>query len=291
MEPYVYLAPRSLSEAYAALGNGKRTAMLAGGTDIIVQMREGRKSADQVLDLKYIPELMAMGFLPDGTLELGAATSCAVIYEDAEVARRLPGLVDAASLIGSIQIQSRASIGGNICNAGPAADSAPALIALSAIAVIGSASGTRELPIHEFFTGVGRNALQPGELLLQIRIPALPARAQSFYLRFIPRNEMDIAVVGAGAMLQLDESGERIEAARFGLGAVAPTPLLVPGAADAIIGKAPTRETFELAGDAAAAAATPITDMRGSIAQRKHLSKVLTVRALEGALARIRGGN
>lgn len=288
MEPYVYVAPRTLNEAYAALNNGKRTAMLAGGTDIIVQMREGRKSAEQVLDLKYIPELTALRFLPDGSLELGAATSCAVIYEDAEVSRRLPGLIDCASLIGSIQIQSRASIGGNICNAGPAADSAPALIALSAICVIGGPNGTRELPVEQFFTGVGRNALQENELLIQIRIPPLPPRAQSAYLRFIPRNEMDIAVVGAGSMLQLDESGERIVSARFGLGAVAPTPLLVPEAAEAIVGKAPTKETFELAGDAAAAAARPITDMRGSIAQRKHLSKVLTVRTLEIALSRIR---
>lgn len=288
MEPYVYIAPRTLGEAYAALGNGKRTAMLAGGTDIIVQMREGRKSADQVLDLKYIPELTRLRLLPDGTLELGAATPCAEIYEDAEVARRLPGLIDAASLIGSIQIQSRASIGGNICNAGPAADSAPALIALSAVCVIGGPRGTRELPVEQFFTGVGRNALQPDELLIQIRIPPLPARAQSAYLRFIPRNEMDIAVVGAGSMLQLDESGGRIQSARFGLGAVAPTPLLVPEAAEAIVGKAPTRETFELAGAAAAAAARPITDMRGSIAQRRHLSKVLTVRTLEIALTRIR---
>lgn len=289
MEAITYVTPRSLDEAYAALGNGKRTAVLAGGTDIIVQLREGRKSADQVLDIKHIPELMNHGFAADGTLELGAATPCADIYEDAEIQKRLPGLIDSASLIGGIQIQGRASLGGNICNAGPAGDSAPTLIALGATLRIGSKDGTREIPVEQFFTGPGRNALAPGELLLQIRIPPQPANSNAAFLRFIPRNEMDIAVCSAGVRFSLNASG-LIENARVSIGASAPTPLYVEAAGAAMNGQPPTDETFTKAGEIAAAATSPIDDMRGSIVQRRHLAKVLTVRAANVALKRIQEG-
>ncbi len=286
MEAFDYVAPRSLADAFAHLTNGRSSLMLAGGTDVIVQLREGRRHCDQLIDLKHIPELTALHFAGDGTLEIGAAKPLAEIYEDPEVARRLPGLVDAAALIGGIQVQSRASLGGNLCNASPAADASPALMALSARLVIGSASATREIPVEEFFLGPGRNALQPGELLLQVKIPAQPANSNAHYLRFIPRNEMDIAVASSGARFALNADG-RIESARVAIGAVAATPLMVPAAAEVLNGKLPTEETFGAAGDAAAALATPINDMRGSIAQRKQLVRVLTVRALRGALARI----
>jgi carbon-monoxide dehydrogenase medium subunit len=288
MDAFDYLAPRSLGEAYNHLGGGRRTLLLAGGTDLIIQLREGRRHCDQVLDLKHIPELVRLGFTADGTLEVGAATPLAEIYGNAEVARRLPGLIDAASLIGGIQIQSRASLGGNLCNASPAGDSAPALIVLGARLVVGSAAGTRELPVEEFFAGPGQSVLQPNEILLQVKIPSQPARSGAFYLRFIPRNEMDIAVASAGARIQLNAAGDRIEAARVAIGAVAPTPLLVSAAAQALAAQPPTDEVFERAGQASAAAAHPITDMRGSTAQRRHLASVLTVRALRGALQRAR---
>ncbi len=288
MEAFAYVAPKSLAEAYTVLANGKSSQFLAGGTDVIVQLREGRRHCDQVIDLKHIPDLMGMRWLPGGTLEIGAAKPLAEIYEDAEVASRLPGLVDAASLIGGIQVQSRASLGGNLCNASPAADSSPALMVLGARLVIGSASGTRELPVEQFFTGPGRNALASGEILLAVQVPPPGPHAASFYLRFIPRNEMDIAVASAGAFLRLDAAGARIEAARIALGAVGPTPLMSAGAAAALAGQAPTREVFERAGAAAAETSTPITDMRGSAAQRRHLVSVLTLRALEGALQRAR---
>mgnify|MGYP000717926899 CR=1 FL=1 len=210
----------------------------------------------------------------------------AEIYEDAEVARRLPGLVDAAALIGGIQVQSRASLGGNLCNASPAADASPALMALGSRLVIGSPTGSREIPVEEFFLGPGRNALQPGELLVQVKIPAQPANSSAHYLRFIPRNEMDIAVASAGVRIALNGEG-RIESARVAIGAVAATPLMVPVAAAALNGNLPTEETFGAAGDAASALATPIDDMRGSVAQRHQLVRVLTVRALRGALTRI----
>lgn len=286
MEAFDYVAPRSLADAFAHLTNGRSSLMLAGGTDVIVQLREGRRHCDQLIDLKHIPELTALRFAADGTLDIGAAKSLAEIYEDAEVARRLPGLVDAAALIGGIQVQSRASLGGNLCNASPAADASPALMALGARLVIGSPTGSRELPVEEFFLGPGRNALQPDELLVQVKIPAQPANSNAHYLRFIPRNEMDIAVASAGVRFALNVEG-RIESARVAIGAVAATPLMVLAAAAALNGNLPTEETFGAAGDAASALATPIDDMRGSVAQRHQLVRVLTIRALRGALTRI----
>ncbi len=284
MEAFEYLAPATVAEVYSHLGNGKTTLMLAGGTDVIVQLREGRKRCDQLIDLKHIPELVAHGFAGDGTLIIGAAAPLAELYEDTEVQRRLPGLVDAASLIGGIQIQSRASLGGNLCNASPAADSSPALIALEARLVIGSRDGTREIPVEEFFLGPGRNALRPTEILLQVKIPPQPAHSGAAYLRFIPRNEMDIAVASSGVRLRLNAAGDRIEGARVAVGAVAATALVVD--VSALAGRAPDAEAFALAGAAAASAATPIDDMRGGVAQRKHLASVLTVRALNIALHR-----
>jgi carbon-monoxide dehydrogenase medium subunit len=286
MEAFDYVAPRSLAEAYALLGNGKRSQFLAGGTDIIVQLRERRKSCEQLIDLKHIPDLMGFRFDADGSLNIGAATPCAELYENAEIQRRLPCLVDAASLIGGIQIQSRASLGGNLSNASPAADSSPALMALGAQLVIGSAAGQRTIPVETYFAGPGRNTLGAGELLVRIVIPAQPANSGAFFHRFIPRNEMDIAVASAGVRIVLNAAGDRIESARVALGAVGPTPLMAPAAAAALGGQPATEATFIRAGEAAEAVATPITDMRGSVAQRKRLVAVLTKRALLGALKR-----
>lgn len=288
MEAFEYVAPRSLAEALTALGNGKRSLMLAGGTDVIIQLREGRKHCDQVIDLKHIPEMMAMAFTADGSLEIGAAVPLAQIYEDQLVRLKLPALVDAATIIGGTAIQSRASLGGNLCNASPAADSSPALMVLGARLNIASPSGSREIPVEEFFGGPGRSDLQPDELLVSIRIPAQPERSGAFYHRFIPRNEMDIAVASSGVRIELGADGSTIESARVALGAVAPTPIMVPGAAAALVGKQAGPEAFAAAGEAASDAATPIDDMRGGIAQRKHLAKILTIRALEGALQRYR---
>ncbi len=288
MKEIDYLAPTSLGEAYAALQNGKTSAFLAGGTDIIVQLREGRKQVDQLIDVKHIPELTSYGWTADGGLTIGASVPFAEIYEDAEIVRRLPCVIDCATLVGGIQIQSRACFGGNIGNSGPAADTVPALIALGATLTLGSADGTRDLPLEEFFTGPGQNVLGPGELIVTVNIPPQPANSGAFFHRFIPRNEMDIAVVNVGARLDLDAGGERIEGARVSVGAVAPTPLYVAAAGDALAGEAPTEAAFARAADIAADAATPITDMRGSVAQRVHLTRVLTHRALDRALERAR---
>lgn len=288
MDNFTYESPQTLSDAYALLNNGRTSRMLAGGTDVIIQLRENRAHCDQLIDVKHLQELTGLDFKADGSLEIGAAVPCAEIYENSEVRSLLPGLIDAASLIGGIQIQGRASLGGNLCNASPAADAAGALIALDARVVIGSATGNRELAVADFFVGPGRSALQDGELLLKIIVPSQPQRSGTHYLRFIPRNEMDIAVASAGARVTLNSAGDRIESARVAIGAVAPTPLLVGAAGDSLAGAAPTEESFRSAGDLAAAASSPITDMRGSEAQRRHLVAVLTRRALEGAFSRAR---
>ncbi len=289
MQEITYLAPTSLGDVYEALADGKKSVLLAGGTDIIIQLREGRSDAEQVIDLKHIPELTQFAFTSAGDLEIGAAVPFAEIYENAEVIERFPALIDCATLVGGVQIQSRAGFGGNLCNASPAADTSPALIALSAILRIGSANTVRELAVEEFFLSPGQNALEEGEVLLQVVIPNAGTNSGAYFHRFIPRNEMDIAVANVGVSLSLNNAGDLIEDARVAIGAVAPTPLLVSAAAEALIGKEPNAEAFSAAGDAAAAAAKPITDMRGSAAQRVHLSRVLTVRALERALERSKG--
>jgi len=288
MHAFEYARPGSLGEALALASNGRRALFLAGGTDVIVQLREGRRHCDLLIDLKHVPELTSITVGPSGALEIGAAVPLAEIYEHPVVRRDFPALVDAASIIGGIAIQSRASLGGNLCNASPAADSSPALMALGATLRIAGPAGERTLPVADFFTGPGQNALQPGEILVSIRVPPLPPQSAAFYHRFIPRNEMDIAVASSGVYLALDDVG-RIADARVALGAVAPTPILVPAARDALLGREPGAEAFAAAGEAALAAARPIDDMRGSVAQRRHLARVLTVRALENALRRIRG--
>lgn len=265
MHAFDYARPGSLAEALALASNGRRALFLAGGTDVIVQLREGRRSCDLLIDLKHVPELTSITVGPSGALEIGAAVALAEIYEHPVVRRDFPALVDAASIIGGIAIQSRATLGGNLCNASPAADSSPALMALGATLRIAGPAGERTLPVADFFVGPGQNALQPGEILVSVRIPPLPPRSAAFYHRFIPRNEMDIAVASSGVYLALDDAG-RIADARVALGAVAPTPILVPAARDALLGREPGAEAFAAAGEAARAAARPIDDMRGSVA-------------------------
>lgn len=289
MQAREYLAPPTLDDALAVLAeHGSAARVFAGGTDLIVQVRENRRPVDVMVDVKSIPELVAIELTPDGALRIGAATPCARIYNDAEVARRFPALIDSAALIGGIQVQSRASLGGNLCNASPAADSIPTLIVLGGIAEVRGPGGSREIPVEQFCTGPGQNALQPGEILVALRFPAPAAHSGAAFERFIPRNEMDIAVANAAASVTLSPDGGTITAARIAIGAVAPTPLFLTAAADAITGKPASDETIEAAAAAARAAARPITDMRGSADQRRHLAGVLTTRVLHRAIERAR---
>jgi carbon-monoxide dehydrogenase medium subunit len=283
-------APQTLTEAVALLRErGKDARVLAGGTDLIVQLREGKREPDLVVDVKGIPELYNLSYSATSGLLLGAAVPCSKVYNDPVVCECYPGLIDAASLIGSIQIQSRASLGGNLCNGSPAADGVPPLIVLSAVCRIAGPNGERELPAEEFITGPGQTVLGPQEILVSLRLPPPPERSGAKYLRFIPRNEMDIAVAGAASYLELDQDGKTIRAARVVLAAVAPTPLLVGEAADVLIGKPASEDLFEAAAEAARKAARPITDMRGAEWQRRHLAGVLVRRTLQGALERARG--
>jgi carbon-monoxide dehydrogenase medium subunit len=288
MSAFNYAAPRSIEDAVALLAEaGPGGRVMAGGTDLIVQIGARLREVDLVVDGKRIPELMELSFDPEEGLTLGAAVPCYRIYGDPVVRRRYPGLADAASLIGGTAIQGRASIGGNLCNSGPAGDSIPALIAHSAVARIAGPRGERRVPVEAFCSSPGRNVLEPGELLVSLRLPAPAPRSAGRYLRFIPRNEMDIAVAGAGAWLSLSEPDGSVVAARIALGAVAPTPLFVPLAGDALVGKAPSEDAFAEAAALARAAANPITDLRGEREHRLQLVEVLTRRALRGALDRI----
>src|SRR5712691_11847088 len=220
MRAIQYAAPESIRDAVALLNQfGARARVLAGGTDLIVQLREYVRDIEVVVDGKQIPDLMELSFHPEKGLTLGAAVPCYRIYGDPAVVKHYPGLIDAASLIGGTAIQGRASVGGNLCNSGPAADSIPPLIVLSATARIAGPGGERSVPVEEFCTGPGRNALRPDEFLVSLRLPPPPAHSGARYLRFIPRNEMDIAEVGAGASVVLNAAGDRFESARIALGA------------------------------------------------------------------------
>jgi carbon-monoxide dehydrogenase medium subunit len=285
-----YVAPASLDEAVKALAsNGANARVLAGGTDVIIQAREGRKDVGVMVDVKNVPETMELKLASDGSLRVGAAVPCSRIYEDAKIAKAFPALIDSAALIGGIQIQTRASLGGNLCNSSPAADSIPTLIALGATCEIAGPKGKRTVPVEEFCTAPGQNVLQPGELLVALTFPAPAKNSGAAFERFIPRNEMDIAVTNAAASVTLSADGSKFESARVAIGAVAPTPLFVKAAGDALAGQPVSAETVDKAAKAASAAAKPITDMRGSAAQRTHLAGVLTRRVINTAVERAKG--
>jgi carbon-monoxide dehydrogenase medium subunit len=290
MQAFEYVAPASLDEAVAVLKqHGAAARVLAGGTDIIIQAREGRRNVGVMVDIKSIPEATSITHAADGSLRIGAAVPCAVIYHDSDIARRFPALIDSASLIGGIQIQSRASLGGNLCNSSPAADTIPTLIALGATCEIAGPGGKRSLPVEDFCTAPGQNALKPNELLVALSFPAPAAHSGAAFERFIPRNEMDIAVCNAAAYVTLSDDGKTFKSARIAVGAVAPTPLFVKAAGDALAGKPVSEASIEAAAGAASDAARPITDMRGSTGQRKHLAAVLTRRVINTAVARAKG--
>jgi carbon-monoxide dehydrogenase medium subunit len=282
-----YARPASVKETVDLLAAHPNARLLAGGTDLLVQLRAGRKETDLVIDLKRIPELNAIEYDPARGLTLGAAVPCYRIYADRAVTESYPALADVASLIGGTQIQGRASIGGNLCNASPSADSVPLLIAYGATCRIAGAGGWRDCAVEEFCTAPGLNVLGPGELLVSLHLPPPGANSGAQYLRFIPRNEMDIAVAGAGVEVTLEDGHFR--SARIALAAVAPTPLFVRAAGDALAGKPVAADTIAIAADLARAAAAPITDMRGTADYRRHLCGVLTRRALEAAIQKARG--
>ncbi|MFN0197643.1 MAG: FAD binding domain-containing protein [Planctomycetaceae bacterium] len=289
MRDFEYAAPTTLAEAISLFGQHNGTARaLAGGTDLIDQVRTGRLTPDWVIDVKKIAELNVLELSSDG-LRLGAAVPCYKIYHNEDLVRKYSALVDSCRIIGGIQIQNRASVGGNLCNSGPAADSTPSLIALGAVCVIAGTSGQREVPVEKFCTGPGKNVLQPGEFLVELKFPARTSHSGSFYQRFIPRNEMDIAVVGVGVSVTLDSTKKTFVSGRIALGAVGPTPIFAESAGQALAGQPVSDETIAAAAKAAQSYATPIDDMRGTKEFRLHLTKVLTERSIKIAVDRAKG--
>jgi carbon-monoxide dehydrogenase medium subunit len=282
-----YEAPESLDGAVALLaGATGETRVLAGGTDLLVQMRADMVDPTLIVDIKKIAETRAVSE-DGGGWRIGAAVTGAELKEHPRLKGVWPGLVEAANLIGSTQIQGRATLGGNLCNGSPAADSVPALVAAGAVAILAGPGGRRELPVEDVMLGPRTLALQKGEIVVAFRLPPRPPRSSDAYLRFIPRTEMDIAVVGAGVSLTVDEAGT-ITAARVSLGAVAPRVLLVPEAAAAIVGSRLDRAAQDGLEAAARAACRPIDDKRGTTEFRVEVAGVLARRAALIALDRAR---
>lgn len=288
MSSYSFTAPESVDEAVSVLNSyaqsGQRTQILAGGTDVLVQMRSIDREPRVIVDIKKVDETNQVDIGSD-SIYIGAAVPSGALNENEELTSLLPGVLESADLIGSTQIQGRASIGGNLCNSSPAGDTIPALIAASGVCVIAGTKGRREVPVEDFVTGVGTNCLEPDEFLLGLNFPRPSSRTADAYLRFIPRTEMDIAVAGAGVSVTLDDQGT-CTAARVAIGAVAPTALLVPAAAEALMGSKVDDGALRAAGEACSAASSPISDKRGTVDYRLRVVAVLCRRA--GANARDR---
>ena len=283
-----YAAPTTVQEAVSLLAGATGTAkVLSGGTDLLVQYRIGRLRPDLIVDMKKLPGMIGISE-SNGAFTIGAATPGAELGEHQALVKAWPGVVEAANLIGSTQVQGRASLAGNLCNASPAADSVPALIAARATVTIAGPNGTRTAPVEAIVTGPGRTSLAKGEFITSFTIPKQAARTGDAYLRFIPRTEMDIAVVGVGVCLTLDANGV-ISDARVALGAVAPTQLVVDDAAKAIIGSKLDDAALAKLDAAARAACKPITDKRGTIDFRIKIAGVLARRTAAIAFERAKG--
>jgi CO/xanthine dehydrogenase FAD-binding subunit len=280
-----YAAPSTVEEAVSILAGASGIAkVLSGGTDLLVQLRSGRVKPDLIVDIKKIPGISGIRE-QDGAFIIGAATSGAEIGECDALKQAWPGVVEATNLIGSTQVQGRATLVGNLCNASPAADSVPAMIAARATCVVAGANGRREVPVESIATGPGRTSLKAGEFIVDIHLPKRPARSGDAYLRFIPRTEMDIAVVGAAVNVTLDAGGNCTDA-RVVLGAVAPTAVVVDEAAKALIGHKLDESALAALDQAARRACKPIDDKRGTIEYRTKVAGVMTRRAAEIAYER-----
>lgn len=282
-----YLSPTTVEEAVQLLSaQAGACRILAGGTDLLVQIRSGNSEPDAVIDIKRIQSLRQIVRESDGW-RIGAAVSGAELSEHTALSRDWPGVVEAVNLIGSTQVQGRATMVGNLCNASPAADSVPALVAAGATARIMGPNGARDVPVIDIPTAPGKTSLQKGEFVASIFLPAQPLRAADAYLRFIPRTEMDIAVVGCGVWLALDKSGTCTDA-RVALGAVAATVLEAEAGANALIGTRLEDPALDALAAACASAAKPISDKRGTAEFRTHVAGVLARRA--AVIARNRAG-
>lgn len=291
MRTFEYKAPETIDEAVSLLKEAGGSARpLAGGTDLVVQMKERATRfpyPGTIISLDRISELRGISFSEADGLRIGAGATMTDVAAHRAVRERYAALAEGAGVVGSLQTMNMATIGGNVCNAAPSADTAPPLLVYGAEAVIAGPNGRRTLPIAEFFRSPGKTALAQDELLAELRLPAPPAATGAVYQRNTPRKQMDIAVVGVAVALTL--SGDVIEHARVALGAVAPTPLRAAGAEAALEGQPANGETFAKAAEAAAQGCSPITDIRASAEYRRHLVKVMTARLLAEAANRAKG--
>lgn len=291
MQAFEYKVASSLDQAIEYLSERPGQARpLAGGTDLLVQLRTGRHQIERLVDLKGIPELQNLEFDAHRGLVIGAAVPCYKIYGNPRTQQDYPGLADATSLIGGTQIQSRASLGGNLCNAAPSGDTIPPLITLGAICSVVGPNGTREIPVEEFCTGPGQTIMHPQEILVSICLPPPKPNSGSAYLRFIPRNEMDIAVAGAAASVILEPDGSKFVSGSVALASVGPTPILVNETKSLLQNQDISDATIQMVARAARVVSRPITDMRGSTEYRRHLVGVLTHRVIKMAIERARRG-
>jgi len=293
LRSFQYLAPQSIDETVRLLAeHGDRARLIAGGTDIVVQMKESATRfpyPQYLVSVARVPGVMGMEFAEPSGLRIGAAVTMAEIAESPLIRERYAALAEGAGVVGSLQTMNMATIGGNLCNAAPSADTAPALLALGAKAVIVHSSGRRIIPIEEFFAGPGTTVLGPAELLTDVLLPAPTPRTGSAYRRHTPRKQMDIAVVGVAAAVTLGD-GNRIESARIALGAVAPTPVRAPQAEASLAGQTAGDDAFARAAEIAAGECSPISDQRGTAEFRRHLVRVMTERMLREAAARAMDG-
>jgi len=279
MASLAFHAPETVDEAVGLLAGDPQARVLAGGTDLIVQMRSGRIAPSAIVDLKRIGGISGVRAEAGGFV-IGAATPCTALKDDKALAAAWPGVVEAANLIGSVQVRNRATMAGNLCNASPAADSVPALVAAGATCLIAGPNGQREVAVEDIPAAPGKTSLAPGEFVVEIRLPIQPAGGADAYLRSIPRTEMDIAVVGAGASLVLDAKGT-CTAARVAVGAVAPTVVLVKEAGAALVGTRLDDAALDRMADAIRAACRPIDDKRGTAEYRTAMAGVLARRTVK----------
>jgi carbon-monoxide dehydrogenase medium subunit len=287
MSEIQYRTAKNIKEAVTLMAAAKgKGYILAGGTDLLVQMKSGTREPGTIVDVKKIPEMVSITE-KNGAFTIGAATPAAAIGEHEKLRKTWPGVVEAINLIGSTQVQGRASAGGNLCNASPAADSVPALVAAGCVVRVQGPKGKRDVPVEEFAVGPGKTSLKTGEIVVSLTLPKRPKDSSDAYLRLIPRTEMDIAVVGVGVSLSM--KGDTVKDARVGLGAVAPTVLLVDKAAKALIGSTLDDAALEAAAKACSDACKPIDDKRGTIKYRTKIAGVLLKRAALIARDRING--
>jgi CO/xanthine dehydrogenase FAD-binding subunit len=287
MSDIEYKVAKTVREAASLMAAAKgKGYILAGGTDLLVQMKSGARTPGVIVDVKKIPEMVSVSE-KNGAFTIGAATPAAVLGEHKKLRKAWPGVIEAVNLIGSTQVQGRASAGGNLCNASPAADSVPALVAAGCIVNVAGPKGKRAVPVEKFCTGPGKTSLKPGEIVVSLTLPKRPKNSSDAYLRLIPRTEMDIAVVGVGISLTM--KGDTVTDARVGLGAVAPTVLLVDKAAKALIGSKLDDAALDAAAAACSAACKPIDDKRGTIKYRTKIAGVLLKRTAMIARDRING--